>query len=342
MATAGKVTVVVITYNAQDELKECLASLENQDYTRKELVVVNDASTDKTSAFLREFEKLAKVETKITTNQRNLGVAGSRNVGIQLATGDIIAFTDADCVVDRRWISELVEGYKIEGVYAVGGSISNRSTKNVWELIDKGQNFVASQEGYVSFIQGCNMSFDAVTLRKYLFNDEIKYGFEETLLCDYLLNDGYKIYFRPQAVVHHKMRNSLLSLWKSRYRHGMSSVWYRKKQKKLFIYKRHLALLFALLCLPFLLFHFVFFLLSLVLFLAFFFSLIRDEFIYRTKTNKEIVRTCPSLALIELAHFGGSLAGIMKYGILKRSEGKGVSRLTDQSADRGAGERRSD
>jgi glycosyltransferase involved in cell wall biosynthesis len=148
-----KVSVIVCTYNAQDDLKECLESLESQDYEEIEIIVVDDASEDGSARFLQDFRAGTKMEMIVVRNQINLGVAGSRNVGIEKARGGIIAFTDADCIADRRWISELLKGYDRKDVRAVGGSIADKRITNIWELSDKGHDYVASAEGYVSYIQ---------------------------------------------------------------------------------------------------------------------------------------------------------------------------------------------
>lgn len=317
MVSSKKVSVIVCTHNACDDLKECLESLENQDYDEKEIIVVDDASKDGTSKFLQDFKSRTKIETIIVTNEGNLGVAGSRNVGIQCARGEIIAFTDADCIADRSWVSELVRGYDHGGVKAAGGSIFDKRISNIWQLSDKGHDFVASAEGYVSYIQGCNMSFDAKVLRKFMFNDEIKYGYEEALLCDHLINEGYNIYYRPQAVVHHKRRNDLGSLLRRKYLLGLSSVWYRKKQNKFFMFKRHLVLLAALFCLPFLIIHKLSLFVFLSLFLVFALSLFRDEIIFKKKRFEEILLTFPFLVFIEFAHFWGSLVGFIKFRVQK-------------------------
>ncbi len=315
-----KVSVIVCAYNAKDDLRECLESLENLDYNKKEIIVVNDASTDGTMKFLREYQRQTQIDIKIITNENNLGVAGSRNAGIQHATGNIIAFTDADCVADPAWISELTKGYGHKGVVAVGGKISDKAVTNIWELLAKGHDFVGTQEAYVSYIQGCNMSFDRAVLKKYMFNDELKYGYEEALLCDYLIRDGYNIYYRPQAIVHHKHRTNLLALLRQKYLRGVSSIWYRRKQSKLFMFKRHIILLTALLLVPFLVLTKIFLYLSLILFLVFTCSLIRDEIIFN-KTIREILYTLPLLILVEFAHFGGSIAGLLKFRVLKTTIG---------------------
>jgi glycosyltransferase involved in cell wall biosynthesis len=314
-----EVSIVVITYNAVDDLKECLRSLEKQEYKQIEVLVVNDASTDDTLEFLQRFNGPSATSISVITNKANLGVAGARNVGIQHATGEIIAFIDADCIADYTWVSELVKGYFYEGVVAVGGGILDKGVTNIWELCDKGHDFVAVKEGYVTYIQGCNMSFKSSVLRDYMFNDEIKYGYEETLLCDQLIADGLKIYFRPQAAVYHKHRSTVTSSLRRKYLMGVSSIWYRKKQKKLFMFKRHIVLFISLLMASCSAIEYYFLYFSLFLFLVFSSSLLRDEFIFNKKSLKEIIITFPFLIFIEFFHFGGSLVGLFEFRVLKRS-----------------------
>ncbi len=309
----------MITYNAGDDLKECLDSLEKQDYSEKEIIVVNDASTDGTLEYLQRFKRQTELKLIDITNEKNLGVAGSRNAGIRKSSGEIITFTDSDCVADCKWISELVRIYDQEKVAAVGGKILDARIDNIWKRSSRGLNHVAASEGYVSYIQGCNMSFDGNILRQYLFNDEIKYGYEETLLCDYLIGDGYKIYFNPQAIVHHKHKAKLRSLLRQKYLRGVSSIWYRKKQNKFFMLKRHFVLLIALLFIPFAAINLSLLYFSLVLFIVFSAGLFRDEIIFGRKNIIDIITISPFLIFIELFHFAGSCAGLIKFRLLNRS-----------------------
>jgi len=315
---ATKVSIIVITYNAKDDLKECLASLENQNYNEKEILVINDASTDDTLNFLKHYKTQTSMEMTVISNERNLGVAGARNVGIQHAGGDIIAFMDSDCVADPNWVLELVKEFKHKDIAAVGGSIFDGHISNIWELVRKGHDYVARSEGYVPFIKGCNMSFDTNVLKKYMFNDEIKYGYEDLLLCDYLIDDGYRILYRPEAVVHHKHRSTLRRLMKQMYLRGYSSIWYLKKRKKFFMYKRHFLLLCALFFVLFSKINKSFLYGSLFLFSVASFYLLLEEIKFNKKTVKEIIYTIPFRVFIELFHFAGAMAGLIKFRVLKR------------------------
>jgi glycosyltransferase involved in cell wall biosynthesis len=288
------------------------------EYQAEEVIVVNDASTDGTLEFLESFRQLSDMNITIFTNPTNLGVAGSRNVGIRQAKGEIIAFTDADCVVHPNWISELMKGYKHDRVAAVGGSILSKQITNIWELCEKGRDFVATREGYVSHLVGCNMSFDRTILQQHMFDDDLKYGYEEYLICDKLVSEGHKIYYRPQAIVNHKHRSNWFSLMRRKYLLGFASIWYRKKVRKLFMLKRHILLTAALLTLPFIMLSeskmllYSFFLLLALPAL----SLLRDEMLFGQKTFKEILITFPLLIFIELSHLAGALAGLIKFRLL--------------------------
>lgn len=313
-----KFSVVVCTFNAGGDLKDCLKSLENQDYDEIEIIVVNDASTDGTAQYLEFFRKQSKALTRVVTNERNLGVAGSRNVGIQNATGEVIAFTDADCVADRHWITELAKVYDRRPAAAAGGRIFDARINNIWSLSNKGHDFVASDEGAVPFIKGCNMSFDAKLLRQFMFNDEIKYGYEEILLCDHLRDNGYGIYYEPRAIVHHKHRTDASAILRQKYLRGMSSIWYLRKRNKFFVYKRHFILFVALMLLPLTAAHTLFLGAAGLLFAVFLAGLLREELLFAQKTVAEIAVTLPFLIIIEFAHFAGSCTGVAQFHVLGR------------------------
>jgi glycosyltransferase involved in cell wall biosynthesis len=315
-----RVSIIVCTYNAVEDLRECLLSLEQQDYGDKEIVVVNDASTDKTAEYLQSFQRQTQVHTAIITNATNHGVAGSRNVGIRNATGEILAFLDADCIADSRWITELVKIYDQSDVAAVGGKILEGRINNIWSLSNKGHDYIASAEGDVSFVMGCNMSFDADALKSIMFNEEIKYGFEEMLVCDYLRDTGRRIYYAPGALMVHKHRATAKGVMKQKYLRGVSSIWYRKKRGyRICMYKRHLIFLGGLLTLPLYLVSGYFLYAALLCFLVFLLSLLRDELIFAAKSVKELVLTFPFLVMLELVHFAGSCSGVVRFIILSKN-----------------------
>jgi len=225
-------------------------------------------------------------------------------------------------VADATWISELVGIYNDPDVAGVGGKIIDARIDNIWQRTNKGHDFVALAEGKVPFIKGCNMSFDGNLLRNFRFNAEIKYGYEELLLCDTLIDKGYKIYYQPRAVVHHKHRADLASLLKQKYLRGKSSIWYLMQRNRFPMYKRHLILLLFFCLLPWIVIYPLFFYLVLMLFSVFCLSLLREELLFHEKNIQEIIITFPYLLVIEFVHFLGSCAGLVTFRIMRRGSSR--------------------
>jgi glycosyltransferase involved in cell wall biosynthesis len=321
-AMEKRVSVIVCCYNMGGMLRQCLESLCRQTYSNREFIVVNDASTDDTPQVVSEYQLRIGNDLTLVTNPENCGVAGSRNVGIRHAQGDLIAFTDADCVAESDWLSEIVGSFA-RNVAAVGGRILNDDCRNIWELSEKGHNYVARIEGPVTYLQGCNMAFDATVLRSFMFNDEIKYGYEEALLCDHLVENGHRIQYNPRAVVHHSHRANLAGLLKQKYQRGYSSIWYRKKQRKFPMLKRHFLMLLSLALAPAGFFHPLAWYVIAVLLLAAAFSLFRDEHLFGAKRSREIWMTLPVLCGTELAHFAGAFSGLFVFRF-RKTRGKPV------------------
>lgn len=96
-----KFSIIVPVYNAEKYIGRCVSSILKQSYNDYEIIVVNDGSTDNT---IEELNKFKDSKIKIISIE-NSGVSNSRNIGLDLATGDIIGFVDADDYID----SELLE-----------------------------------------------------------------------------------------------------------------------------------------------------------------------------------------------------------------------------------------
>ncbi len=94
------VSVIIPVYNEPDNIRSSLSSIVDQTYpeTRYEVLVVDNGSTDETRTVVREFPVQLLVEDEVQ------GSYAARNRGIERATGEILAFTDADCVPEQEWL----------------------------------------------------------------------------------------------------------------------------------------------------------------------------------------------------------------------------------------------
>lgn len=98
------VSVVMPAYNAAEYIEEAVMSVRNQTWEYWELLVIDDGSTDTTSQIM---EKMAAEDSRISyiKNEENMGVARTRNRGMDLCKGDYIAFLDSDDI----WHPEKLE-----------------------------------------------------------------------------------------------------------------------------------------------------------------------------------------------------------------------------------------
>ena len=101
-----KISVIVPIYNAEKYIARCLDSILMQADENVELVLINDGSTDRTEEIIQTY--LGKYKSSIKyIKKQNDGVANSRNLGIEKATGDYIIFVDADDYIDKNLFKEL-------------------------------------------------------------------------------------------------------------------------------------------------------------------------------------------------------------------------------------------
>lgn len=98
----SKISIIIPVYNAEKTLYKCLESLILQKYKNIEIILINDKSTDKSKEICIEFaEKYNFI--KYISNQNNLGVSATRNIGLQEATGEYVMFVDSDDWVDYNY-----------------------------------------------------------------------------------------------------------------------------------------------------------------------------------------------------------------------------------------------
>lgn len=99
------ISVIIPAYNAENGLVNCLESMLQQTYKDFELIIINDGSTDGTAHICNHY---AEVDSRIhVIHNENMGVAISRNIGIEKAGGEFITFIDADDYVDSNYLYDL-------------------------------------------------------------------------------------------------------------------------------------------------------------------------------------------------------------------------------------------
>lgn len=203
-----KVSVIVCSYNGAKTLERCLESLRRIEYPDYEVILVDDGSKDDT-------EEIASRNPWITyLRQENSGLSMARNVGARAATGEVLAYTDSDCMADPQWLYFMV-GTLLSGAYAgVGGPNVSPPAEN-WiqacvAAAPGGPNHVLLTDQIAEHIPGCNMAFYKWAFERVGgFDPEYRKAGDDVDFCWRLQQDGQIIGFSPSAIVWHYRRFTL-------------------------------------------------------------------------------------------------------------------------------------
>jgi len=182
------VSVVIPAFNEEKFLPNTLKSLREQDYKNFEIIVVDNNSTDKTAEIAKSFGVKVILE-------KNKGAGAARQTGFLAAQGEIIATTDADTILPKNWLSEIIKRFQEdENLSAFGGlwnlysgtSFAKFAVKHFIFLVWKLDKFCSG--GWS--LPGCNMAVKKADFLKVGgFNVNIKLG-EDADLSQRLKNVG--------------------------------------------------------------------------------------------------------------------------------------------------------
>ena len=210
------VSVIVPVFNDSENLKTCLEALESQTYPKNlyEVIVVDNASDEDIESVVSQFEQA------LTTHESHPGSYAARNKGISLAKGDVIAFTDADCIPAPDWIEKGVANLlRFSNCGLVGGKIQfvfkEPNQPTVVELYDS-VSFLQQQK-YVEdkkFGATANLfTLKSVFNNVGFFNDTLKSGADREW-GQRVSSSGYKQIYADDTCVAHPARHSLDKLYK--------------------------------------------------------------------------------------------------------------------------------
>jgi glycosyltransferase involved in cell wall biosynthesis len=226
-----RVSVIVPAFNSQNTIEDCLDSFLRLDYPKEnvEIIVVDNGSTDQTRAILER--RAAEI---VLLHEHKRGPAAARNRGLLNATGQVVAFTDSDCVVESNWLRSIVSTLHEKQVGAAGGRILAKIPCNrieqFGELIHDHHSAIEVCEP--PYVITMNWASRLSVLEEVEFFDDSFTRCEDVDLSYRLLQAGYDFRYVPDAIIYHRNERTLSGLLREGFLHGYYSVQALKRHRQ--------------------------------------------------------------------------------------------------------------
>jgi glycosyltransferase involved in cell wall biosynthesis len=212
----ARVSIVICTLDRSDFLERCLDYLQYQTNQNFEVIVVNGPSSDNTIDVLDKYRHKIKVANNSTKN-----LAASRNIGIELSDGDLIAFIDDDAIPFDDWVDTLIQEFGARPLThaAIGGPAYFAGTLE-FQAQDIGINKYAAaklniisgevgSDGWERSMLGTNTCFRADIIREVGgFDEQFDYFLDESELSFRLQKKNYIVGYAPTLFLRHEFAKS--------------------------------------------------------------------------------------------------------------------------------------
>jgi mycofactocin glycosyltransferase len=220
---APTVSVVVPAYNAEETIDACIRSLLQlkKPAGEIEIIVVDNNSTDRTPQRIKEYAPAIRI-----LHEPIRGASAARNCGVAQARGVILAFIDADCVADSRWLTNLIRPLADRYVGATGGRILAREPCNWIEKSGevRHDHRYAIEVAIPPYLIGMNFATRASILQEVgLFDLDLFRG-QDVDLGWRIHWAGYEIRYCPDAEIHHSDESTVRGLFLDGVNHGRAQA----------------------------------------------------------------------------------------------------------------------
>lgn len=233
------ISVIIPFYNAARHLPRCLEAISRQLYQDREFILVDNNSADGSADIVRFFLETHPDFSAKLLHEVKKGSTVSRNRGAAAARGEWLAFTDADCVPDPAWLSDLAAAINAEpGMGAFAGCIIPAPAENIiakflglYTLPANSQEKVYRQ---YTLIEG-GFPTANLTVRKEVFiqaggfDENIRIYGEDHDLCMRIYGAGFCVKCLTNSIVQHVHRSTLIGMLRQAFNFGKVHPWMASK-----------------------------------------------------------------------------------------------------------------
>jgi len=201
---AEKISIIIPVYNEISTIREILDKVENTDFCslEKEIILVDDKSTDGTQEFLKNFEKNVNSNKKVYFHSKNMGKGAAIRTALNYVTGDIVVIQDADLEYDPSEYTEMIKlilENKADVVYGsrLSGGKPTRSFKFTHLLGNKFLTLVTNilYDTTLTDMETCYKAFKADVIKNITIKSN-RFDFEPEITAK-ILKEKYHLYEMP-------------------------------------------------------------------------------------------------------------------------------------------------
>lgn len=217
------ITVAIVTRNRANDLRDCLDSLVGQTLVPKNILIVNNNSTDHTEKVIHQFASILPIRAVV---EKKTGYPAVYNRALKEVKTRWVAFIDDDCAADKQWYGELVKAIKrFKGYGAVAGPSQNYYPDNVyacafqfayeyWRLRSIDKTSVLDYRA----LDSRNIIYNKQLLSqlKITFDEAFSIGAEDSDTGLQIQENGLQAAYVRDVIVYHKEPTSWRSFWRKK------------------------------------------------------------------------------------------------------------------------------
>jgi glycosyltransferase involved in cell wall biosynthesis len=216
----NQISLYIAAYNAEKTIEKSINSILQQTLKPKEIIIINDCSTDKTLNLLKKFNQI-----KIINNKKNYGLAKSRNIALKYSKYNFLASIDSDVVCKKNWLETLFNTMEKKNTDLIGGKLIDKFIKepaNHWRSYYLKQNWGDKQINNPQFIFGANFLLNKKKIKNLniKYNETFRTNGEDVNFSKVLKSKNCNLYYEPRALCYHYQFDDVTSLSKRYWRYS--------------------------------------------------------------------------------------------------------------------------